>query len=68
MKLLPCIFLILLVLKLAGIGVVATWSWWWVTMPLWIGVATLAGLFLFGGGLAIVGAAVVTFWPRKRRR
>ncbi|OXI42135.1 transmembrane Fragile-X-F family protein [Burkholderia aenigmatica] len=68
MKLLPCIFLILLALKLAGIGVVATWSWWLVTMPLWIGVATLAGLILFGGGLAIVGAAVATFWPRKRRR
>ena len=30
------VFLIFLVLKLAGIGVVATWSWWWVTSPLWI--------------------------------
>lgn len=31
------IFLIFLVLKLTGIGVVADWSWWWVTSPLWIG-------------------------------
>jgi len=23
-------------LKLAGIGVVATWSWWWVLSPIWI--------------------------------
>lgn len=30
------IFLIFLVLKLAEIGVVASWSWWWVTCPLWI--------------------------------
>jgi len=30
------LFLILLVLKLGGWGVVATWSWWWVTSPLWI--------------------------------
>ena len=30
------LFLIFLVLKLAGIGQVATWSWWWVTSPLWI--------------------------------
>lgn len=30
-------FLIFLTLKLAGIGVVATWSWWAVTSPLWIG-------------------------------
>ncbi|QRR06443.1 transmembrane Fragile-X-F family protein [Burkholderia sp. MS455] len=55
MKLLPCIFLILLALKLAGIGVVAAWSWWWVTMPLWIGFAVLAiaivaGLFVLGAG------------------
>ena len=30
------LFLIFLTLKLAGIGEVATWSWWWVTSPLWI--------------------------------
>ena len=30
------IFLVFLILKLAGIGQVATWSWWWVTRPLWI--------------------------------
>jgi hypothetical protein len=30
------LFLIFLTLKLAGWGVVATWSWWWVTCPLWI--------------------------------
>ncbi|AIV78465.1 transmembrane Fragile-X-F family protein [Burkholderia pseudomallei] len=55
MKLLPCIFLIFLALKLAGIGVVATWSWWLVTLPLWIGfaalvVAIVAGLFILGAG------------------
>jgi hypothetical protein len=30
------IFLIFLVMKLAKIGDVANWSWWWVTAPLWI--------------------------------
>ena len=30
------IFLIFLVLKLAEIGPVAKWTWWWVTSPLWI--------------------------------
>ena len=29
------VFLVFLVMKLAGIGQVATWSWWWVTCPLW---------------------------------
>jgi len=30
------LFLIFLVLKLGGWGVVATWSWWWIFSPLWI--------------------------------
>lgn len=30
------LFLVFLVLKLTGISVVADWSWWWVTCPLWI--------------------------------
>ena len=40
------LFLIFLTLKLAEIGQVANWSWWWVTSPLWIplllGVAILS--------------------------
>lgn len=35
------IFLIFLTLKLGGWGTVATWSWWWVTAPLWIPVVAL---------------------------
>jgi len=30
------IFIVFLILKLAEVGVVASWSWWWVTAPLWI--------------------------------
>ena len=40
------IFLIFLVMKLAKIGDVANWSWWWVTSPLWIPV--LLGITIFG--------------------
>ena len=32
---LQALFLIFLALKLTGKTVVATWSWWWVTAPLW---------------------------------
>jgi hypothetical protein len=35
------LFLIFLTLKLGGWGVVATWSWWWVTSPLWIPLAMI---------------------------
>jgi len=30
------LFLIFLILKLGGWGVVATWSWWWVFSPILI--------------------------------
>lgn len=47
---LTLVFLLFLGLKLAQVGVVATWSWWWVTSPLWIGLAII---------LAVVGVYVV---------
>lgn len=30
------LFLIFLTLKLAEVGPVQYWTWWWVTSPLWI--------------------------------
>lgn len=33
------LFLVFLILKLAEVGAVAGWSWWWVTSPLWIPLA-----------------------------
>lgn len=41
------IFLVFLTLKLAGIGEVANWSWWWVTSPLWLPAVIVFGFFLF---------------------
>ncbi len=46
------LFLIFLVLKLAEIGAVANWSWWWVTAPLWIP--------LFFGLLLLIIGAILT--------
>ena len=45
------LFLIFLTLKLGGWGVVATWSWWWVTSPLWIPLVLIVGI------VAIIGLA-----------
>lgn len=45
------IFLILFTLKLAQVGVVATLSWWWVTLPLWGPFALCLGIVL--GGIVI---------------
>ena len=53
------LFLVFLVLKLVGI---IDWSWWWVTAPLWGGLAVflaiLAAIILIAlGGLALAGLA-----------
>ena len=38
------LFLIFLTLKLADVGVVATWDWLWVFSPIWI---PLVAIFVF---------------------
>lgn len=43
---LTLMFLIFLTLKLAQVGVVAEWSWWWIFSPLWMPVALLLGMAL----------------------
>ena len=45
---LQALFLVFLVLKLTGKTVVATWSWWWVTAPLWCGLAIVLVILLIG--------------------
>jgi hypothetical protein len=49
------LFLIFLTLKLAGIGQVATWSWWWVTSPLWIPLVFVLGI----AAIALILAGIV---------
>lgn len=53
------VFLVFLVLKLLH---AITWSWWWVTAPLW-GAAALTVLFV-GGTLAVGTAAHFLFRRR----
>jgi len=38
------VFIVFLILKLAEIGPVANWSWWWVTSPLWISIALVLSI------------------------
>lgn len=45
------LFLIFLTLKLAEIGPVQYWSWWWVTAPLWI---PLALMLILVGIIALI--------------
>lgn len=50
------LFLIFLVLKLVG---VISWSWWWVTAPLWIPAAVVLLFVMF---VAPVVSIVVNMW------
>lgn len=54
------LFLIFLVLKLTGVGMVATWSWWWVLSPLWIPIVVVLGILIcalaFISLAALIGA------------
>jgi hypothetical protein len=40
------LFLVFFVMKLANVGDVGNWSWWWVTAPLWIPLALVLSVFL----------------------
>lgn len=55
------VFLIFLVLKLTEIGPVAAWSWWWVTAPLWGGLALALSVLLLGG-LWFAASSLVRKW------
>lgn len=50
-------------LKLGG---VISWSWWWVTVPFWGGLALFAAFAIVVGVIALV-AALRQFLYRRRR-
>ena len=48
------LFLVFLTLKLAEVGPVQYWSWWWVTAPLWLPLSiVIALIFVVGLTVAI---------------
>lgn len=50
-SLLNLLFLVFLVLKLTN---VITWSWWWVTAPLWMPIAVVIGCLVVAFVVAII--------------
>ncbi len=48
------LFLIFLTLKLAELGPVAKWSWWWVTSPLWIPLAFVGIIVAITVGISVI--------------
>ena len=64
------VFLIFLVLKLVGVEPVGSWSWWWVTSPLWGIPALIIGAMVFGVGsvgfIALLATLVGAVFGRKK--
>lgn len=54
------LFLIFMILKLCN---KITWSWWWVTCPLWAPLAILAVLLFIAGIIFIISKTK----PKRRR-
>lgn len=52
------LFVVFLVLKLCH---VIDWSWWWVTMPLWITIAICVSCFLLAGFLWVINKVYELF-------
>lgn len=65
MSLSTAVFITFLVMKLAKIGEVANWSWWWVTCPLWIGLAIAIGFLIV---VVLIAAAYATHETMKDKR
>ncbi len=56
--------LLFIALKLTGY---ITWSWWWVTAPLWAGAAVTL-VILCIGLLMITIASLIELWVASRKR
>ena len=48
------LFVLFVGLKLAEVGPVAVWSWWWVSAPLWVPAALLLAFAGFCGIMAVL--------------
>lgn len=51
------VFLLFLGLKLTGF---ISWSWWWITAPLWLGLAFVLAVFAITG-IILAGVAAIAW-------
>ena len=55
------VFIIFLILKLAEIGIVKNWDWWWVFAPIWIPIGFVVIFVL----VVIIGSFIYTMFKKK---
>ena len=57
-----------IIMKLAGVGAVASWSWWWVTMPFWgptVIILALILLTVISVTTIVAGASLWKSWKAR---
>jgi len=42
------VLVVFLILKLVQVGLVASWSWWWVFSPIWLPTLVIIGFKIIG--------------------
>lgn len=62
MSLTTLLAVIFAVLKLCNVGLVATWSWWWVLSPIWIPIALAAAISIVG----VIAVLIMDVIGRKK--
>jgi len=62
------VFIVFLFLKLAEMGTVATWSWWWVTSPLWLPLGIVLSVIVVMALACLFLAAITSLMGGKKVR
>lgn len=60
---LPALLLVFIILKLTGIGVVASWSWWWVLSPIWAPFAITTAIAL----VCLVAMGIIDVFGKNKK-
>lgn len=58
------LFIVFLVLKLTDN---IDWSWFYVTMPLWVAIPVMIGIFIIIGAFTLIGGGIAWIIERVRR-
>ena len=64
--LLCAVFIVFLIMKLAEIGQVKDWNWWWVTSPLWGGLALGLAVLILAYVAIVIVAGIKKLRKNKR--
>lgn len=60
--------IVFIIMKLAKVGSVANWSWWWVLAPTWIPAALVLAIFALAGLIFLAAYLKGKIFPGAKRQ